>query len=343
MIAGPIGFVQTDLASDLAGANFTDPTLKNAWGMAASPTSPSWLGVNGSGISELYNGAGVKQGLVVTIPGAGSVTGVAFNGAGGFNGDLFMFVSEDGTVSGWRGALGTTAEILASPDPNNVYKGMAVGNVAAFTYAYLANFHTGAIDVMKGNSGAPNLLGNFTDPNLPAGFAPFNVTNLGGKLYVSYAKQDATGHDDVPGAGNGFVSVFDLNGVFQQRLVTGGALNSPWGLALAPAGFGDVGGSLLVGNFGDGTIHAYNPTSGALVETLVDPNGNPISIDGLWGLSFGNGANSGPTSTLYFTAGPNDEANGLFGQLVAAPEPGTWLLAGMGLAAAFAARRRIRS
>jgi uncharacterized protein (TIGR03118 family) len=342
-IAGPIGFVQTNLASDLPGANFTDPTLKNAWGLAASGASPFWLGVNGSGISELYNGAGVKQGLVVTIPGAGSVTGVAFSGTSGFNGDAFLFVSEDGTVSGWRGALGTTAEILATGDPNNVYKGMAVANVAAFTYAYLANFHTGAIDVMKGSSLAPNLIGNFTDPNLPAGFAPFNVANLGGKLYVSYAKRDPTDDDDVAGVGNGFVSVFDLNGNLLQHLVGGGALNSPWGMALAPAGFGDIGGALLVGNFGDGLIHAYNPTSGALLETLMDPSGNPISIDGLWALSFGNGANAGPTSTLYFTAGPNDESNGLFGQLVAAPEPGTWLLSGIGLAAAFAARRRIRS
>lgn len=341
LLAGPVGFVQTNLASNQPGANATDPALLNPWGMAASAGSPWWLGVNGSSTSELYNGAGVKQGLVVTIPGDGSVTGVLFaNVTGSFNGDAFLFASEDGTVSGWRGALGTNAENLVLPDPNNVYKGLGGANISGNFYAFLANFHTGSIDVLKGNAGSPSLSGNFVDPGIPSGYAPFNITNLAGKLYVTYAVQDVTGHEDVAGAGNGIVSVFDLNGNFVQRLITGGTLNSPWGMALAPAGFGDLGGSLLVGNFGDGTIHAFNPTSGQLLETLTDPSGNTIQIDGLWGLGFGNGANSGPKTTLYFTAGPNDEADGLFGRLVSAPEPGTYLMVGVGLVGAALLRRR---
>src|SRR5690242_6698631 len=316
-LAGPVGFVQTSLASNQPGvAQFTDSSLLNPWGLISTATSPFWLGVNGSGISELYNGAGVKQSLVVTIPGNGSVTGVAVaNVALSFNGDAFLFASEDGTVSGWRGALGTNAERLVVADPNNVYKGLTEATIGGNAYAFLANFHTGTIDVLKGNSSAPDLPGRFTDPGLPSGYAPFNVMNLGGQIYVTYAQQDGTGHDDVPGAGHGFVSVFDLNGNFLRRIASQGPLDSPWGLALAPAGFGDVGGSLLVGNFGDGTIHAYDPTSGQLLETLMDASGNPLMIDGLWALQFGNGSGSGPTSTLFFTAGPDDESNGLFGSL----------------------------
>ena len=154
--------------------------------------------------------------------------------------------------------------------------------------------------------------------------------NLGGSIYVTYALQGA-GIDDDPGLGHGFVDKYDLNGNFLGRLVSQGALDSPWGLAIAPAGFGDVGGDLLVGNFGDGLIHAYDLTTGAFKETLQDANGNPLAIDGLWGLAFGNGGNAGPTSTLYFTAGPGGESHGLFGELNQVPEPGTWLLTGFSL------------
>src|SRR5882724_5826795 len=343
VIADSITFVQNNLASDVPGAaKSTDPDLVNAWGITAGATSPFWLGANGTGTSVLYNGLGTKLGLVVTIPGDGSVTGVTFsNVAGSFNGDAFLFGSEDGTVSGWRGALGTNAETLVLGDPANVYKGIAVATTGGNTYAYLANFRNGTIDVLKGNAGEPDLTGNFTDPGLPAGYAPFDVQNLDGALYVTYAVQDGAKHDDVSGLGNGIVDKFDLQGNFLERLVTGGALHSPWGLALAPVGFGDVGGDLLVGNFGDGLIHAYDPTSGALKETLGDPLGNPLAIDGLWGLRFGNGAGSGSATTLYFTAGPDGESHGLFGDLVVSPEPSTWLLmlSSLGLLALVIRRR----
>jgi hypothetical protein len=205
VIAAQVGFVQTNLASDLPGlAQFTDPDLVNAWGMAANATSPVWIGANGSGLSVLYGGAGVKQGLMVSIPGDGSVTGVSFsNLAGSFNGNTFLFDNEDGTVSGWRAALGTTAETLVPGSDANVYKGLTDATIGGIEYAYLANFRSGAIDVLKGNAAAPPLTGNFTDPNLPAGYAPFDVQNLNGILYVTYAVQDAAKHDDMAGPGNG--------------------------------------------------------------------------------------------------------------------------------------------
>jgi len=326
--ANPIGFVQTNLAS-----NASDSDLVNPWGIIASTGSPFWLGANGTGTSVIYNGAGVKNaGLVVSIPGDGSVTGVAFsNVPNNFNGDTFLFASEDGTVSGWRNSLGTTAETLATANPNNSYKGLTDASVGGNQYAYLANFHSGNVDIMKGNSGAPDLAGKFTDPNLPAGYAPFNVMNLGGNLYVTYAVRDNATGDDVAGAGHGIVDKYDVNGNLIGRLVTGGALDSPWGLALAPVGFGDVGGALLVGNFGDGRINAYNATTGAFIETLTNASGNPLVIEGLWGLSFGNGGSAGPKGTLYFTAGPADESQGLFGELNPVPEPATWLLTGFSL------------
>jgi len=336
MWAGPIGFVQTNLASDVPGlAADTNPNVVNAWGMGASATSPVWIGDNGTGTAVLYTGAGVRNPLFVTIPGDGTVTGVLFsNIANSFNGDTFMFDSEDGTVSGWRAALGTTpgtaAETLQVGSSANVYKGLAGATIGGTEYAYLANFRTGAIDVLKGNTAAPNLTGNFTDPGLPSGYAPFGIQVIGNVLYVTYAVQDSAKHDEVAFPGNGIVDAFDLQGNFMNRIATGGVSNAPWGLALAPAGFGDLGGDLLVGNFGDGTINAYT-LSGTFVRQLTNPDGSPLVIDGLWGLRFGIGGTSDTANTLFFTAGPGDEMHGLFGQLVATPEPATWLLAGASL------------
>jgi uncharacterized protein (TIGR03118 family) len=333
--AGTIGFTLTTLAT-----NTTDSQLINPWGIASSASSPLWIGSNGSGVSEIYNGAGAKQGLVVAIPGDGSVTGVAFNGAGGFNGDNFLFVSEDGTVSGWRGVLGTAAETLAAGSAANVYKGLTTASVGGNTYAYLANFRNGSVDIMKGSGGAPNLTGTFTDPGLPAGYAPFDIQDLGGAIYVTYALQDAGKHDEIDGAGFGFIDEYDLNGDFIQRVVSQGFLNAPWGMAIAPVGFGDLGGDLLVGNFGDGTINAYNLATGSYIETLLAGNTvNPLTIDGLWGLRFGNGGSGGNVLSLYVTAGPGGETGGLLAEVDAVPEPGSWLLVTLGLVTAIALRR----
>jgi uncharacterized protein (TIGR03118 family) len=343
---------QTNLVTDDQSVNkavITDPNAVNMWGISFSGTSPFWVSNNGTGTATLYrvNGANIptKVPLTVAIPGDGSVTGQVFNsgnGAGAFNGDLFLFVSEDGTVSGWRGALGTTAERLQVGSADNVYKGSAFATVAGHSYLYAANFHSGSIDVFKGDQGAPALAGNFTDPGLPSGFAPFNVQNLGGKIYVTYAKQDAAGKDEVSAPGNGFVSVFDVNGNFLNRVGTMGTLNSPWGLAIAPSGFGMFSGDLLVGNFGDGRINAFDLATNTFVGQLGAESGGPISIDGLWGLTPGNGVGAGLTSYLYFSAGPNDENHGLFGSLQAVPEPGIALvgLAALLPAGLLALRRR---
>ena len=309
--------------------SFTDPNLVNPWGISSSAASPFWVANNGTGVSTLYNGAGqpfpVASPLVVTIPppsggtGPATPTGQVFNGTSAFNGDLFIFATEDGTIAGWRGALGTTAELLVDNSAAGaVYKGLALGIVAGHSYLYAANFRNGTIDVFRGDAGAPFLPGNFIDPNLPAGYAPFNIQNLGGSLYVTYALQDAAKHDDVPGPGHGYVNVFDLNGNLQRRLISQGPLNSPWGLALAPAKFGAFSNDLLVGNFGDGTINAFDPLTGNLLGTVKDSRGNPIVIDGLWSLIFGNGGNGGEPNRLYFTAGPGGELHGLFGSLAPA-------------------------
>ena len=346
--AGP--FKSTNLVTDDQAANaavLTDPNLVNAWGISRSGTSPFWVSDNGTGVATLYRvnpitGVPSINPLVVSIPGLGNVTGQVFAGvAGSFNGDAFLFVSEDGTVSGWRGALGTVAETLALPDANNVYKGSAFENILGNGYLYGANFHTGKVDVYKGNAGAPALAGNFVDPGIPAGYAPFNIQDIGGNLYVTYALKN--GDEDAPGLGNGFVSVFDAQGNFISRVGSQGTLNSPWGLALAPPSFGAYAGDLLVGNFGDGTINVFDLATNTFLAQLLAPDGNPLVIDGLWALMAGSGAgNGGLSEAIYFSAGPDGESHGLFG-VIAAPEPATLTLLGLALLVlvlALARRRR---
>jgi uncharacterized protein (TIGR03118 family) len=252
-----------------------------------------------------------------------------------------MFVNEDGTISGWRGALGTTAETLVSGSSANVYKGAAFGTIGSDSYLYAANFRAGTIDVEKGGAATPSLSGTFADPSLPGGFAPFNVQNLGGTLYVTYAQQDATKHDEVAGAGLGLVDSYDLQGHLIARVATAGTLNAPWGLAIAPASFGAMAGALLVGNFGDGHINAYNLATHAFLGQIQDAGGGALDIDGLWAISPGNGGNGGSNSMLYFTAGPDDEGHGILGVLTPTPEPSVTILLLVGLSGLmFLTRRR---
>ena len=322
--AGANVYVRHDLVSDQAGfADFTDPNLVNPWGVSFSATGSFWVSNTGKGNSTLYNGSGVISTTVVTVPAAamgkqGTPTGQVFNGGTGFllaNGSpaRFIFSTEDGTISGWNG--GTLAAIMVDNSASGaVYYGLAIGtNAAGATLLYAPNFTTGNIDVFDSKFAATKVSGGFTDPNLPSGYAPFNIWPLGGKLYVAYAKQGPL--SGVAGAGSGYVSVFDFDGNLQKHLISSSPLNAPWGLAIAPSTFGAFGGSLLVGNFGDGTINAFDLNSGAAQGTLQGTDGNPIVFSGLWALIFGNGGSGGDRNTLYITAGIGGLAHGLLSSL----------------------------
>ena len=341
-------FLTTNLVSDLPGVAFiTDPTLQNAFGISLSPTSGAfWISSNEVGLSELYagdvNGSPITQPFKVNIPG-GAPTGQLFNGTGsptdfsvtdGTNTKpaVFIFASESGAITGWNPGVGavpgvsgpsTVAEVGFQATDGAIYKGIATAQVGGKNYLFATDFHNGKIDVFDSQFHKVDLgqngFGTFTDPNLPAGYAPFGIAAINGKLYVSYAQQDADAEDDVAGKGHGFIDVFDTSGHFQQRLVSKGDLNSPWGMVLAPAGFGDFGNALLVGNFGDGHIHAFDPNTGKELGTLSASKGHPVQIDGLWGLAFGNGNTAGDANTLYFAAGPDHETHGLFGKITANP------------------------
>jgi uncharacterized protein (TIGR03118 family) len=317
-------------------AQIADPGLVNAWGLSYSPTSPFWVSSNGGGTSAVYRvdpltQATTKVALTVTIPGAGNVTGQVFNagGASQFNGDNFLFVSENGTVSGWRGSLGTTAETLASV--NGIFKGSAFATVGGNSYLYAADFGRGSIDVFKGNAGATNLTGSFTDAALPSGYVPFNVQALAGSLFVTYAQRAGSSGDETDGAGLGFVDRYDLQGNLLGRVASGGVLDAPWGLAIAPSSFGALAGSLLVGNFGDGRISAYDLSTDTFAGLVDGVNGQPLAIDGLWALSVGNDGGAGSSQSLYFTAGPDDESHGVFGVMQAVPEPRSVAMLAVGL------------
>ena len=325
---------QTNLVSDLPGlAQLTDPDLVNPWGMAAGPATPVWVADNGTDKATIYpgfvNGSPIQKApLVVSIPG-GAPTGQVFNGTPGFevrDGDasgpaLFLFDSEAGLVTGWNPGVPppppSTQAQLGARVRHAIYKGLAIATTSAGTFLYGADFHRGRIDVFDQGFDRVHLPGRFQDRKLPRGYAPFNVQELGGRLYVAYAKQDADREDEVAGPGRGFVDVYSTSGHLLHRLIRRGQLNAPWGLVLAPAGFGRFSGDLLVGNFGDGRINAYDPRTGAFRGRLRHEDGSPIEIEGLWALRFGNGVTGDPT-TLLFTAGIDDEAHGLFGAIQAA-------------------------
>jgi uncharacterized protein (TIGR03118 family) len=330
------GFVVRNLQSDVPGlAENLDPDLQNGWGITAGPVSgpqtPWWVADNGTHKSTLYNGVtGAKASLVVDIAGNGGPadpTGTVFNtssefvmtGGGGTTTARFIFDGEDGAISGWNG--GTSSVVEAVSRNGAIYKGLAIGSVSSggtsHAFLYAADFHNNHVDVYAGTWTLQHWAGAFEDPNLPAGFAPFGVQNLNGQIFVTYAKQDADAADEVAGPGLGFVDVYGTDGSFHGRVASGGALNAPWGLAWAPASWERFGGHLIVGNFGDGRINAFRPTSSGWEARghLKAPNHRPIVIDGLWGIGFGNGGAAGPTNVLYFAAGPDDEAHGLFGSI----------------------------
>jgi uncharacterized protein (TIGR03118 family) len=356
-------YVMTPLVSDLAGkATFQDQVLQNSWGVAFTPAgSPFWIADNATGCSTLYDGTGVKQGLQVSIPLPGNVvpttscqtvdpknpptnaapTGIIWNPSSAFvvPGSvstanpkgipaLFIFDTEDGTVSAWAGGLTPNPDnaVIAVDNSQNpsaakgaVYKGLAWGVNVHGGFLFATNFRAGTIDVF-GPPSAPGGLftlattdGGFTDPDIPAGFAPFGIQKIDGDLFVTYAKQNAQMHDDVAGLGNGFVDVFDTDGHLLRRFASRGPLNSPWGVVRASFAFGRFNGDILVGNFGNGKINVFD-SRGRFIDELDDPKGKSLVIDGLWTLTLGGGANSS-SNTLYFTAGPNGETDGLFGTI----------------------------
>jgi uncharacterized protein (TIGR03118 family) len=321
-------FVQTNLVSNVPGwAPITDASLVNAWGMSFGPTTPLWVSDNGSDSTTLYRGGttGVpfaKVPLTVAIP-DGAPTGQVFAGGSAFMVGgapaFFIFASEHGFIDAWQGGLlPITMAVQVAAVPGAIYKGLAISTGTGGSWLYAANFATGHIDVFDSTFALQNWKGAFKDSHIPMSYAPFNIQNLGGMLYVTYAKRGPTG-DDVAGAGHGYVDVYSTTGKLLKRLVSRGRLDSPWGLQIAPAGFGSFGGDLLVGNFGDGRINAYNLKNGAPEGTLRSPNGKAITIDGLWGLQFGNGV-AGDPMALLFSAGPNGEADGLLGSLTLAPD-----------------------
>ncbi|MGE5815226.1 MAG: TIGR03118 family protein, partial [Acidobacteriota bacterium] len=315
-------YEQRNLVSDgsVPADHANDSQLKNAWGLTASATSPWWIADNGTNLSTLYNGnTGEKQGLVVQVGGA--PTGAVFNGTGGFllNGSpaRFIFSAEDGRIRAWNG--GAAATVTQTVD-GAIYKGLAIASTPAGPRLYATNFHAATVDVF--DTGFNLVPGGFVDPNLPAGYAPFGIQTINDTVYVTYALQDEDKEDEIAGQGNGFVDAYDLSGNFVRRVASGGVLNAPWGVALAPDDFGKYSNDLLIGNFGDGKIHAFSPDKlegngqYQLHGPLHSVDGAPLVIDGLWAIQFGNGAAAGPRTTLFFTAGPDDEEGGLFGSLV---------------------------
>ena len=361
---GTNSYLQINLVSNTKGvAAVTDPNLVDPWGISLSTSSPFWISNHLSATSTLYNGAGTITPVVVIIPaGAASPSGSTGHPTGQVQNSFgtaspvpfllpapngktasFIFATDDGTISAWNGSVTASTAVITVDNSAKkaVYKGLAIGSSSAGPTIYAANFRAGTIEAYNGQWAPAVLTGTFDDPGIPAGFAPFNIWNLNGKLYVTYAKQDSNKFLDVAGPGNGYVAVFDMNGNLQSNVIFANPfnsvqpLNSPWGVAIAPANWGAFGGALLVGNFGDGRINAFNATSGAFLGTLQDASGNPIVNSGLWGLVFGNGKSGGDSNTLYIAAGqPNGSsvARGLFAAIAPPLSVSSMLNAASGLA-----------
>jgi uncharacterized protein (TIGR03118 family) len=314
-LAAQTDYQVTNLVSNQAGiAKHQDTQLVNAWGISFAPTGPFWIADNGTGLSTVYTGAGVKESTVVTVPpatgtGKGRPTGTVFNGTTDFvvsqNGHsgaaTFLFDTEDGTISGWNFAVNPTAAVIAVNNPGADYTGLAIGSHAGANFLFAADNANNRVDIYDHNF---NFVSSFTDTGLPAGSAPFNVQNISGRLVVTFTNS----------TGGGAVDIFTTGGTLVKSFASGGTLKGPWGLALAPAGFGDASNALIVGNLDDGKINAFNFTTGAFIGQLKDTNNNLISISGLWGLAFGAGStNNGPKNALFYAAGNNFYADGLFG------------------------------
>jgi len=322
----PTAYEETKLVADDAslGATTVDPNLVNAWGLAFSSGGTLWVSDNGTSLSTLYNATGGKLGLEVGIPTVGGAaggkpTGQVFNPTTDFliNGGskaLFIFASEDGTISAWNQAAGSNAQIVADRSANDaVYKGLAMASNAGANFLYATNFKGNAVDMFDKNFG---YVSSFTDTSIPSGYGPFGIHTINGLLYVTFAKLKAPDNeDDEAGVGNGYVDIFNPDGTLVKRFVSNGRLNSPWAVVAAPADFGSAGGDILIGNFGDGLIGAYDATSGVFRGYLHDSNNASLVIPGLWDLQFGVG--SAPATSLYFSAGPDDETHGLLGTLTA--------------------------
>jgi uncharacterized protein (TIGR03118 family) len=324
-------YSQKLLVADRSGvAANTDAHLVNPWGLSRGSATPWWVSDNGTGVSTLYDGTGKAVPLVVTIPPAnsssktGTPTGTVFNGGTGFQlasgkPALFLFVTEDGTVSGWNpGVKPTVAVIKVNENGKSVFKGATIANVGLNSFLYAADFRQGHLQIFDTSfHHVAAMEALFKDDRLPSGYAPFNVQNIGGDIYVTFALQDSAKEDEVAGAGLGYVDVFTPDGRLLRRFDHGPWLNAPWGLALASGDFGGFSHDLLVGQFGSGTIQVYDPLTGHLKGHLSDASNKPIQHDGLWALSFGSDGTSGLATTLYFTAGPNNEQAGLFGSITA--------------------------
>jgi uncharacterized protein (TIGR03118 family) len=332
-----VKFAVMSLVADTSGTTpygvamtpHTDANLVNAWGLAFDPAGFVRVADNGTSKSTLYDGNGVPQSLVVSLSagtaGTANPTGIAFNGtqdfrvsqAGVSGVSAFIFVGESGTISAWSPSVNATNAVMVvdAGAAGSVYKGAALATVGGANFLYATDFHNNNVDVFDAQFQKTSLPGNFKDPGLPVGYAPYGIQAIGNQIYVTFALQDAGAHDQISGAGLGFVDVFDSAGNFVKQLVAGGALNAPWGVALAPANFGAFSDDLLIANFGDGKINAFNPTTGSMVGTLSDAAGTAIAIDGLWGIAFGNGLHNQPTNTLFFSAGPADKTHGVYGRI----------------------------